>query len=148
MTTSLKRKCHNFDEIFITGCTGSCHFDNFQCSQWWKFCQNDNIFIVVLFRQHQLPLAIFCFSFDNSLPPILHQAISNPSDQMTKLMSQKCFQHLAGFNPVLAHCDCSITSGEVGFFFPPEYVWFFCVIFFKKVCFKITSVPVCLGLAV
>ena len=24
----------NIDKIFITG---SCHFDNFQCSQWWKF---------------------------------------------------------------------------------------------------------------
>ena len=24
---------------FITGCTGSCHFDNFRCSMWWKFRQ-------------------------------------------------------------------------------------------------------------
>ena len=31
----------NFDEISITGCTGSCQIDNFQCSQWWKFHQND-----------------------------------------------------------------------------------------------------------
>ena len=46
-------------------------------------------------------------------------------------MSQKCFQHLAGSNPVLAHCDCSITSGEVGVFFP-EYVWVFCVTFFLR----------------
>ena len=45
---SLKQKCCYFDEIFITGCTGSCHFDNFRCSQWWKFCQNDNIFVSVL----------------------------------------------------------------------------------------------------
>ena len=30
----------HFDAIFITGCTGSCHFDNFQCSQWWKFHRN------------------------------------------------------------------------------------------------------------
>ena len=36
-----KRKCHYFDEIFVTGCIGSCQNDNFQCSQWWKFCQND-----------------------------------------------------------------------------------------------------------
>ena len=28
------RKCCHFDEIFITGCTGSCHFDNIQCKQW------------------------------------------------------------------------------------------------------------------
>ena len=34
---SLKRKCWHFDEIFITGCTRSCHSDKFRCSQWWKF---------------------------------------------------------------------------------------------------------------
>ena len=36
------RKYH-FDEIFGTGCTESCQNDNFQCSQWRKFRQNDNI---------------------------------------------------------------------------------------------------------
>ena len=40
---TLKRKCRHFDEILIIGCTGSCHFDNFQCSQWWKFHQNEDI---------------------------------------------------------------------------------------------------------
>ena len=30
---TLKRKCH-FDENVITGCTGSCHFDNFPFSLW------------------------------------------------------------------------------------------------------------------
>ena len=44
---TLKRKCRHFDEIFITGCTGSCHFDNFQCSQWWKFHQNEDISVSV-----------------------------------------------------------------------------------------------------
>ena len=44
---SLKRKCCHFDEIFITGCTESCHFDNFRCSQWWRFHQNDDIFVSV-----------------------------------------------------------------------------------------------------
>ena len=34
--------------IFITGCTGSCHFDNFQCSQWWKFHQNEDIAVSVI----------------------------------------------------------------------------------------------------
>ena len=43
----LKRKCRQFDEILITGCTGSCHFDNFQCSQWWKFHQNEDISVSV-----------------------------------------------------------------------------------------------------
>ena len=49
--TSLKRKCRHFDEILITGCTGSCHFDNFQCSQWWKFHQNEDISVSVLHPQ-------------------------------------------------------------------------------------------------
>ena len=39
----LNRKCRHFDEIFITGCTESCQNDNFRCSQWWKFRQNDDI---------------------------------------------------------------------------------------------------------
>ena len=45
---SLKRKCRHFDEILITGCTGSCHFDNFQCSQWRKFHQNEDISVSVM----------------------------------------------------------------------------------------------------
>ena len=49
-TCSLKQKCFHFDEIFITGCTGSCQNDIFQCSQWWKFNQND-IFISVFIMQ-------------------------------------------------------------------------------------------------
>ena len=44
---SLKQKCH-FDEIFITGCIGSCHFDNFQCSQWWTFHQNEDFSVSVM----------------------------------------------------------------------------------------------------
>ena len=44
---TLKRKCCHFDEILITDCTESCHFDNFRCSQWWKFRQNDHIFVSV-----------------------------------------------------------------------------------------------------
>ena len=44
---SLKRKCRHFDEILITGCTGSCQNDNFQCSQWLKIRQNDDIFVSV-----------------------------------------------------------------------------------------------------
>ena len=35
-------------EIFITGCTRSCHFGNFQCSQWWTFHQNYEIFVLAL----------------------------------------------------------------------------------------------------
>ena len=39
-TSTLKRKCHFFNEITIIGYTGSCQ--NFQYSQWWKYYQNDN----------------------------------------------------------------------------------------------------------
>ena len=45
---SLKQKCRHFDEIFITGYTGSCHFDNFQCSQWWQFHQNEGLSVSVI----------------------------------------------------------------------------------------------------
>ena len=42
---TLKRKCRHFDEIFVTGCTGRCHFDNVQCCPWLKFRQNVNVFV-------------------------------------------------------------------------------------------------------
>ena len=34
-------------KLFITGCTGSCQNENFQCSQWWKFRQIGAIFVSV-----------------------------------------------------------------------------------------------------
>ena len=43
----LKRQCSHFDEIFIIGCTESCHFDNFRCGQWWRFRQNEDISVSV-----------------------------------------------------------------------------------------------------
>ena len=44
---TLKRKCCHFDEIFVIGCTESYQNDNFECSQWWKFRQNDDISLSV-----------------------------------------------------------------------------------------------------
>ena len=38
-------KSRHFDEILITGCTGNCDFDNFQCSHWCKFNQNEDIHV-------------------------------------------------------------------------------------------------------
>ena len=61
-TQSLKRKCRHFDEILITGCTGSCHFDNFQCSQWWKFHQNEDVSVSVI-RSHRWWMYAFAMSF-------------------------------------------------------------------------------------
>ena len=52
---ALKRKCCHIDEIVITGCTGSCHFNNFRCSQWWKFRQYDDFSVSVntnILRNH------------------------------------------------------------------------------------------------
>ena len=43
----LKRKYCHFDEIVVIGCTGSCNFDNFWCSQWRQFRQNCDVFISV-----------------------------------------------------------------------------------------------------
>ena len=37
-------------EIFVTDYTGSCHFDNFQCSQWWIFHQKFYISTSVLWH--------------------------------------------------------------------------------------------------
>ena len=48
---TLKPKCCHFDELFVTGCAGSCHFDNFQCSQWRKFRQNNDISVSANNRQ-------------------------------------------------------------------------------------------------
>ena len=31
----------------ITGCIGSCHFDNFRCSQWWNRRPNDDFSVSV-----------------------------------------------------------------------------------------------------
>ena len=39
---TMKRKC-NFDDIFATGWTESYQNDNFQCSKWRKFLENDYI---------------------------------------------------------------------------------------------------------
>ena len=44
---SLKWKCH-FDEIFLTGCTESCHYDNLWCCQCWKCHPNNNICVSVV----------------------------------------------------------------------------------------------------
>ena len=45
----LKQSCH-FDEIFCTGCTRSCHFDNFCSGQWWKFQLNDIPISVIIYK--------------------------------------------------------------------------------------------------
>ena len=62
-----------FDKIFIIGCIERCQNDNFQCSQWWKFQQNDNITISVfqerrsLYWQRALGAAMFVIQWSSRL---------------------------------------------------------------------------------
>ena len=56
---SLKRKRLQFDEIFITG-TGSCQDENFQCSQWLTFRQNNDIFISMMLFVCYMHTVWFC----------------------------------------------------------------------------------------
>ena len=49
-----------FEALFVSGCTWRCSFDNFRCSQWWKFHQN-NIWVAVLYLHCKLtPSAADC----------------------------------------------------------------------------------------
>ena len=63
---TLKLKYCHFDEIVINGCTGSCHFDNFRCSQWRQFRQNDDAFIsmrhLITLYTDILPMTTIVFS--------------------------------------------------------------------------------------
>ena len=47
-------ECRHID-IFVTNCTGSCHFDNLQCSQWRKYPPHDNISISVIEAERKWP---------------------------------------------------------------------------------------------
>ena len=62
LTHPLKQKCCHFDEILITDCTESCHFDNFRCSQWLKFRQNDDISVSVSRRDEMTAISPTIYS--------------------------------------------------------------------------------------
>ena len=53
---AMKWKCHHFGEVFNTGCTRSCQRNKYQCSQWQKFHQNDDISISLLNCYWYLPM--------------------------------------------------------------------------------------------
>ena len=60
-----------FDEIFITGCTGSCHFDNLRCSQWLKLHFHSSVSAKVMTTWTRLAhsvksLGIQIYFLDNS----------------------------------------------------------------------------------
>ena len=56
--TSLKCKCHHFDEIFVTDCTESCYFDNFWSSQWRQFHKNGNISVFSVLRTFTIRIVL------------------------------------------------------------------------------------------
>ena len=49
------------DGIFITDCTGSCHFDRLRCNQWRKFRKNDISLSVFSFQLLITNLLWFCY---------------------------------------------------------------------------------------
>ena len=42
---ALIRTYRHIDEIFVTGCNGSCQNSNFQCTKWRQIRQYDNVFV-------------------------------------------------------------------------------------------------------
>ena len=70
---TLKWKCLHFDEICITGYTGSCQYDNFQCTQWWKFRQigdtsiSENLELAEILRYHPHSIGIHDVEVKNIL---------------------------------------------------------------------------------
>ena len=90
------------NEIFITGCTGSCHFDNFHCSQWWKFRQNDDISFFVLPR--------ISIGWDNGFASTGDKPVPNPM-----ILNFKAAFASPGFNVLnesfIIQCRVAVLSG-------------------------------------
>ena len=74
LTTTLKQKCRHFDEILITGCTESCQNDNFRCSQWLKFHQND-----ISVSVESISITLMCL-FSSALYHTFHRLYSISHD--------------------------------------------------------------------
>ena len=91
---SLKRKCLHFDEIFITGCTESCQNDNFRCSQWWKFHQNDVIFVSVIIKCCQFHCNKIKFSHNCSERCTVSESDWNSLNSNKILQIRYVFRHL------------------------------------------------------
>ena len=115
INTKLKSKCRHIDEISITGCIGSWHFDNFQCCQLWR-CQNKDNFISVndyhsvcsaacsvteqiqkIEAPHYWPFAMW----NHRMPVDSHRK----GPMMRKCVSFSCSLHESGWN-VLVQMSC------------------------------------------
>ena len=84
VATHWNRKCLHFDDIIITGCTGSCLNDNFHCSQGWKFSSKWHFRFRVFVRffmcyrgrvTHICVSKLTIIGSDNGLSPGRRQAI-------------------------------------------------------------------------
>ena len=58
-------------EIFITGCTGSCRFDNSQCKKWRKFRKRCDISVSVLLHKQSQGRGNGCLLWVQHLGPSL-----------------------------------------------------------------------------
>ena len=79
---SLQRTFCHFDEIVITGCTGSCENDNFECNQWWNFHQNDDKSILVNCPSYCVMICSCRFKIRRTSRQLNH--ISHPSENSTQ----------------------------------------------------------------
>ena len=86
--------------MFITGCTGSCQNDNIQCSQWWKFRQNDHIcvsvYILLLYYYNDVILGMIVSQITSLT--IVYSAVYSDADQR-KHQSSASLAICAGNSP-------------------------------------------------
>ena len=77
----------------MIGCTESCQNDNFQCSQWWKFNQNEDITVSVniksILHDKQKLGKLWDFDFLQGANQILEQSIWSKMRQ-TSLYFHSC----------------------------------------------------------
>ena len=113
-----KRKCH-LDEIFVTGCTGSCHLNNFKCSQKRNFRHNVGISVSMSSSEtHKQVSEFFCLL--SVLIPTRHNAASRCQANVCEVLFYispllVAYCHVGG--PANALCTlgydftCSISMG-------------------------------------
>ena len=113
-----KRKCH-LDEIFVTGCTGSCHLNNFMCSQKRNFRHNVGISVSMSSSEtHKQVSEFFCLL--SVLIPARHNPASSRQANVCEVLFYispllVAYYHVGG--PANALCTlgydftCSISMG-------------------------------------
>ena len=97
-------------EIFITGCTRSCHFGNFQCSQWWTFHQNYDIFVSALVTSGW-PVGF------------LHKTKGQQSGKYFQVLTSSWLRCFVRWHILIHHC-CSPCSSGFHTIGTPLLTWF------------------------